>query len=81
MSTDGGRHVCRREFLDPAQRHAWRRWKLDWRTPQRPGRYTLLARAKDAHGCVQPEQHVPNYGSYVINHPLPIEVFVDDRGS
>ena len=40
-----------------------------------------LGRAKDANGCVQPERHDPNYGSYVINHPLPIEVLVDDRGS
>jgi hypothetical protein len=27
---------------------------------------------------VQPAQHDPNYGTYVINHPLPIEVLVDD---
>jgi len=32
---------------------------------------------KDASGVVQPDEHDPSYGSYVINHPLPIEVFVD----
>src|SRR5207247_10813745 len=31
-----------------------------------------------ANGSVQPDKHDQNYGSYVINHPLPIEVFVDD---
>jgi len=75
VSTDGGQTWAEAEFLDPVQRHAWRRWKFDWLTPNRPGRYTLLARAKDAKG-VQPDQHDPNYGTYVINYPLPIEVFV-----
>jgi hypothetical protein len=41
-----------------------------------PGQYTLLARAKDANGNVQPDEHDQYYGTYVINHPLPIEVFV-----
>jgi hypothetical protein len=27
---------------------------------------------------LQPEEHDENYGTYVINHSLPIEVFVDD---
>jgi DMSO/TMAO reductase YedYZ molybdopterin-dependent catalytic subunit len=82
VSTDGGQTWGQAEFLDPAQRHAWRRWKFDWLTPNKPGRYMLLARAKGADGSVQPDKHDQNYGSYVINHPLPIEVFVDDlRGT
>jgi DMSO/TMAO reductase YedYZ molybdopterin-dependent catalytic subunit len=77
VSTDGGRTWAEAEFLDPARRHSWRRWRYDWLTPKMPGRYTLLARAKDANGNVQPSNHDPSYGTYVINHPLPIEVFVD----
>jgi len=77
VSTDGGRTWAEAEFMDPVRRHAWRRWKFDWLTPKEPGQYTLLARAKDASGVVQPDEHDPSYGSYVINHPLPIEVFVD----
>jgi DMSO/TMAO reductase YedYZ molybdopterin-dependent catalytic subunit len=78
VSTDGGQTWAEAEFLDPVQRHAWRRWKYDWLTPKKPGPYTLLARAKGGNGSVQPDKHDPNYGTYVINHPLPIEVFVDD---
>jgi DMSO/TMAO reductase YedYZ molybdopterin-dependent catalytic subunit len=78
VSTDGGQTWTEAEFLDAVERHAWRRWKFDWLTPKKPGRYTLLARAKDASGRVQPDKHDPNNGTYVINHPLPIEVFVDD---
>jgi DMSO/TMAO reductase YedYZ molybdopterin-dependent catalytic subunit len=80
VSTDGGRTWAEAEFLDPVRRHAWRRWQFDWLTPKKPGQYTLLARAKDAGGLIQPDKHDRNYGVYVINHPLPIEVFVDDSG-
>jgi hypothetical protein len=45
-------------------------------TPKKPGQYTLLARGTDAKGDTQPDKHDRNYGTYVINHPLPIEVFV-----
>jgi molybdenum-dependent oxidoreductase-like protein len=76
VSTDGGQTWAEAEFSDPVQRYAWRRWKFDWLTPQKPGQYTLLARAKDAEGDAQPDKHNRNYGTYVINHPLPIEVFV-----
>jgi DMSO/TMAO reductase YedYZ molybdopterin-dependent catalytic subunit len=76
VSLDGGSSWVRGDFLDPISRHAWRRWKYDWITPRQPGRYTLLARAKSEDQRVQPDNHDPNFGSYVIDHPLPIEVFV-----
>jgi len=78
VSTDGGQTWAEAEFLDAAEPHAWRRWKFDWLIPKKPGRYTLLARAKGADGSVQPDKHDPNHGTYIINHPLPIEVLVDD---
>src|SRR4051794_2685241 len=61
VSTDGGRTWAEAELLDPVYRHAWRRWQLEWRTPNRPGRYTLLARAEDVNGNVQPDAHDPHY--------------------
>ncbi len=79
ISVDGGASWIQGEFLDPINRHAWRRWKYDWTTPAQPGRYTLLARATGADQRTQPDAHDPNFGSYVIDHPLPIEVFVADR--
>jgi DMSO/TMAO reductase YedYZ molybdopterin-dependent catalytic subunit len=76
VSTNGGQSWAEAELLDPIRPHAWRRWKFEWRTPKTPGRYTLMSRARGVDGCAQPDKHDPNYGSYVINHPLPIEVFV-----
>jgi DMSO/TMAO reductase YedYZ molybdopterin-dependent catalytic subunit len=81
VSTDAGRTWAQAELLDPARRHAWRRWRFDWLTPSKPGRYTLLSRARDARGVAQPDAHDAKYGTYVINHCLPIEVFVDDAVS
>ena len=80
VSTDGGQNWAEAEFLDPVQRHAWRRWKFDWLVPKQPGRFTLLARARGARGVTQPDTHDPNYGTYVINHFLPVEVFVANTG-
>jgi hypothetical protein len=77
VSTDGGRTWAQAEFLDPVRRHGWRRWKFDWLTPNESGQYILLARAKDADGRIQPDKHDQNNGTYVINYPLPIDVFID----
>src|SRR2546425_6668316 len=46
VSTDDAQTWANAQFLDPIQRRAWRRWKFDWLTPKKPGRYTLIARAK-----------------------------------
>jgi DMSO/TMAO reductase YedYZ molybdopterin-dependent catalytic subunit len=81
VSTDGGGTWHGARFVDPARRYAWRRWTCDWRTPSTPGRYTVLARATDAAGRVQPDTHDPSYGSYAIHHLLPIDVFVGDPGN
>ena len=77
VSTDGGQTWAAAKFLDPVRRYAWRRWTYQWLTPKRRGRYTLMARATAADGTVQPDSHDKRYGTYVIDHPLPIDVFVE----
>jgi len=77
VSTDNGQGWSEATLLDPARRYSWRRWTFDWLTPSAPGRFILRSRATSTDGSIQPNAHDPNYGSYVINHTLPIEVFVD----
>lgn len=76
VSMDGGCTWADAEFLDPPMPHVWRRWRFRWQTPEGPGSRTLLARATDTRGRTQPTCHDPARGSYMITHPLPIEVDV-----
>ncbi len=77
VSTDGGVSWESAGLIDAPVRFAWRRFQYVWRVPQRSGRYELMARAKDSRGRQQPEQHDPNFGTYVIHHSFVIEVFVE----
>jgi DMSO/TMAO reductase YedYZ molybdopterin-dependent catalytic subunit len=76
LSLDGGSSWATARLTDPPVRHAWRLWEYEWRTPTRPGRHTVMARATDARGRVQPMGHNPNRRSYMISHVLPIPIEV-----
>jgi len=55
VSTDNGRSWAKAE-LDTAsasEPHAWQAWRYDWRA-EAAGEYTLVCRATDAGGAVQP---------------------------
>src|SRR5690348_5046235 len=77
VSTDGGQTWSAATLLDPARAYAWRRWAFDWLTPRTPGRYSLLSRAAAADGNIQPDQRDPKFGSYVINHLVPIDIVIE----
>ena len=70
--------VCRRteaKLAGKSQPFVWRLWEQEWR-PGRPGKYTLLARAIDGSGRVQPLQRDRDRLNYMISHVLPVEVTV-----
>jgi DMSO/TMAO reductase YedYZ molybdopterin-dependent catalytic subunit len=77
VSKDSGETWLAAELIDPAQPFAWRRWRFQWDTPSQPGRYALLARAWDEKGNTQAVEHNQNHGSYVIQHSVPIHVFIE----
>ncbi len=56
--------------------YTWRFWEYEWRAPQQPGRYGILARATDAKGNTQPLQRDADRENYMINHVVPVEVEV-----
>ena len=75
LSDDGGEtwHDAR---LDPRHDpYAWRLWSFTW-TPAKRGTNTLLVRATDSHGIVQPRDAVWNQSGYCYNswHSATIEV-------
>jgi DMSO/TMAO reductase YedYZ molybdopterin-dependent catalytic subunit len=76
LSTDGASTWSEARLIGAAERNAWRLWEFDWRTPSKPGKQELIARATDSKGRTQPVERDPDRGTYMINHLLSIEVEV-----
>jgi DMSO/TMAO reductase YedYZ molybdopterin-dependent catalytic subunit len=76
LSTDGGASWKETKLIDKPISSAWRRWEFQWQTPSQPGKQILIARATDSQGRTQPVERDADRGTYMINHPLPIEVEV-----
>lgn len=75
VSDDGGQ-TWRAAVLDSQHDpYAWRLWSFRW-APTAPGAATLLARATDSKGAVQPKDAVWNQSGYLYNgwHSAAVEV-------
>ncbi len=57
----------------------WRFWECPWQVPAEHGNVVLMARATDAAGRTQPPGRVAEYGTYMVNHWLPMRVEVRPR--
>ncbi|HUI57298.1 MAG TPA: sulfite oxidase [Bryobacteraceae bacterium] len=66
VSTDGGSRWRDAELSNPKLPFAWRLFHLDWR-PGDPGYYTILSRATDSAGRVQPFVAAWNPSGYLYN--------------
>jgi hypothetical protein len=75
VSADGGRTWNLAALVGPRAAYSWTLWEYMWHVDQ-PGNYSLLARATSASGQVQPVQHDPLNGGYVIHHSRPTEIEV-----
>jgi DMSO/TMAO reductase YedYZ molybdopterin-dependent catalytic subunit len=76
ISVDGGTSWNAAKLSDKAVPNAWRLWEFDWKTPSKPGKQKLVARATDSRGRTQPTERDRDRGTYMINHLLPIGVEV-----
>lgn len=75
VSADGGRSWQRAKLGDEQAKYAWRRWSLVWAA--KPGDYTIMARAADNRGKIQPlTQDNWNPGGYGWNAVHAIRVSV-----
>jgi hypothetical protein len=66
VSLDQGRHWRAARLIGPRTRYGWRLWELSW-TPPAERHYTLLSRAKDSTGDVQPSVEEWNPSGYLWN--------------
>ena len=62
-------------MVDDPQPLVWTRWRFDW-TPKNAGGHTLMSRATDTAGNVQPAAHDPLNRAYKINFTVPVDVEV-----
>jgi len=66
VSTDGGRHWQDAQLSPKNLPFAWRLWSLQW-TPPQTGYFTVLSRATDSAGNVQPIAATWNPSGYLYN--------------
>lgn len=75
FSDDGGKTWAETKLVGEPVRYAWRFWEHTWKA-SRPGRRTLMARATDSRGRIQPMERDDDRRDAMISHVLPIEVEV-----
>ena len=74
VSTDGGQSWAPGKFTGRGDRYSWRRWEFDW--DAKPGTHTLMARATDSLGRVQPASRAFNRLGYRWNVIHAVKVYV-----
>jgi DMSO/TMAO reductase YedYZ molybdopterin-dependent catalytic subunit len=76
VSTDGGSRWREAELSNPKLPYAWRLFHLDWK-PEDPGYYTIMSRATDSAGRVQPIAASWNPSGYLWNSIDRVGVMVE----
>jgi sulfite oxidase len=66
ISSDEGQHWSEADLIGERAPYAWRLWRYLWKDA-RPGAYTLLSRAMDSNGQVQPMTTPWNPSGYLWN--------------
>ena len=78
VSTDAGRHWQEAQLSPQDLPFAWRLWTLDWMPPEE-GYYTILSRATDSAGRIQPVVATWNPSGYLYNAIDRIGITVEKR--
>jgi DMSO/TMAO reductase YedYZ molybdopterin-dependent catalytic subunit len=75
FSSDDGATWDSAEIIGPSEKYAWQKWHYTW-SPAAPGDYTLMSRAVDVRGNVQPMKTRWNRLGYMVNGVKPVCVTV-----
>ncbi len=76
VSTDGGMHWTAAGLSSQNLPFAWRLWNYSWK-PSKPGYHTVLSRATDSAGRMQPFEAVWNPSGYAWNAVDKIGILVE----
>jgi sulfite oxidase len=75
ISTDGGSSWNAAKLGHEQEHYAWRLWSCDWR-PSKSGDYTIMSRATDTQGRVQPAVGEWNPSGYLNNAVDQVKIHV-----
>lgn len=80
VSADRGRTWQKTCLIGPQAPYSWNLWEYLWELPH-SGSHTLLARAASTDGRIQPREHDPLNGGYLIHfsRSLTVQVKADTR--
>jgi DMSO/TMAO reductase YedYZ molybdopterin-dependent catalytic subunit len=78
VSVDGGRTWSPAQLIGPQAKYSWMMWEYLWEVAE-AGSYQILSRAISTDGRIQPIQHDPLNGGYLIHHSRPVNVRVEAR--
>jgi sulfite oxidase len=76
VSTDAGANWFPAKLDAEQSRYAWRLWRYGWKAPQ-AGEYTIMSRATDSLGRVQPETAEWNPSGYLYNAVDKVRIHVE----
>lgn len=79
ISVNGGRDWAPAELIGPRAPYSWRLFEATWRVDT-PGEYSVCARAMSESGRMQPAEHDPLNGGYLISFYRPTRVRVKETG-
>jgi DMSO/TMAO reductase YedYZ molybdopterin-dependent catalytic subunit len=77
VSTDSGTTWKAARLGTEQARYAWRLWDYVWQAPK-PGQYTIMSRATDNQGHIQPQTAVWNPSGYLYNAIDQVDIHVRD---
>jgi hypothetical protein len=77
VSTDDGSRWHATDLTGAKLPFAWRLWKFDW-SPSVPGYYTIMSRATDSTGRVQPIVSAWNPSGYLWNAIDRLDVLMEN---
>jgi sulfite oxidase len=77
VSTDSGTKWHPARLETEQSRYAWRLWDYVWQTPT-PGQYTIMSRATDDQGHIQPQTAAWNPSGYLYNAIDQVNIHVRD---
>jgi DMSO/TMAO reductase YedYZ molybdopterin-dependent catalytic subunit len=77
VSTDAGTTWHPARLKTEQSRYAWRLWDYVWQAPK-PGQYTIMSRAADDQGQIQPQTAAWNPSGYLYNAIDRVNIHVRD---